>query len=168
MRRYSIEVDGRDFSVDVEDVAADSFQVTVEGKTVSVTLSGVHELVGDADGATAAPMLEPVRASAAVARPAPASAPAKAAPAKAPRRAAASAGGAAGQALEAPMPGVIQKVLVSVGTQVQRGQDIAVLEAMKMQNMIRAPLAGTVTEVAVEVGQKVGHGELIARISAGG
>jgi len=66
------------------------------------------------------------------------------------------------------MPGVILAVHVVAGTRVERGQDLAVLEAMKMQNTIRSPRAGTVAEVLVAAGQAVGHGEPILRFEAGG
>jgi biotin carboxyl carrier protein len=64
------------------------------------------------------------------------------------------------------MPGVILRVLVAPGAQVRRGQDLAVLEAMKMENMIRAPADGTVAEVCVQPGQQLAHGEVILRYEA--
>jgi biotin carboxyl carrier protein len=76
-------------------------------------------------------------------------------------RKAAGAGGAS--ALTAPMPGVILDVGVKPGDIVDRGQVVAVLEAMKMQNSIKSPRAGTVAEVCVTVGQAVGHGDTIIR-----
>jgi biotin carboxyl carrier protein len=69
--------------------------------------------------------------------------------------------------LKAPMPGVILAVHITAGTRVERGQDVAVLEAMKMENAIRSPRAGTVAEVFVAAGQSVGHGEPILRFEAG-
>jgi propionyl-CoA carboxylase alpha chain len=65
------------------------------------------------------------------------------------------------------MPGVILEVSVAVGDVVERGQPVATLEAMKMNNIIRAPRPGTVTEVCVAAGQAVGHGDPIARFKEG-
>jgi biotin carboxyl carrier protein len=74
----------------------------------------------------------------------------------------------AGTTLPAPMPGVILRLQVVAGARVERGQDIAVLEAMKMENVIRAPQAGRIAEVCVQTGQKVAHGQPIVRFEAGG
>jgi biotin carboxyl carrier protein len=65
------------------------------------------------------------------------------------------------------MPGVILELSVAVGDAVERGQPIAVLEAMKMKNSIKSPRAGTIAEVCVAVGQAVGHGDPIVRFRAG-
>lgn len=65
------------------------------------------------------------------------------------------------QQLVAPMPGKIVRVLVSAGQQVESGQGLLVIEAMKMQNEVRSPKAGTVERVAQE-GQTVNAGEILA------
>jgi biotin carboxyl carrier protein len=66
-----------------------------------------------------------------------------------------------GQGIRAPMPGSIVSVAVQAGDQVEVGQDVCVLEAMKMNNRIRAPRAGTVAQVHVGPGQQVQHGDLL-------
>jgi 3-methylcrotonyl-CoA carboxylase alpha subunit len=58
-----------------------------------------------------------------------------------------------GGGLEAPMPGVVTKVLVAVGDTVEKGQPLVALEAMKMEHMIRAPRDGRVRVVAAQVGR---------------
>jgi biotin carboxyl carrier protein len=65
------------------------------------------------------------------------------------------------------MPGVILEIAVKPGDTVARGQQVAVLEAMKMNNSIRSPRAGTVAEVCVGAGQAVGHGDAILRFREG-
>ena len=67
---------------------------------------------------------------------------------------------AAGQdgGMEAPMPGVITKVMVVVGDEVTKGQSLVALEAMKMEHLIRAPRAGRVKRVAASPGQMVQAG----------
>jgi acetyl-CoA/propionyl-CoA carboxylase, biotin carboxylase, biotin carboxyl carrier protein len=90
-----------------------------------------------------------------------------AAKARKPRRVAAGAGagGAAGSGdVTVPMQGTIVKVLVEVGQQVEVGQGVVVLEAMKMENQIAAEKAGTVKEIKVEPGQTVGGGDVVAVI----
>jgi biotin carboxyl carrier protein len=63
------------------------------------------------------------------------------------------------------MPGVILEVNVAPGDTIERGQPVAVLEAMKMKNIIRSPRAGTIAEVCVTVGQAVGHGDTVVRFA---
>jgi acetyl-CoA/propionyl-CoA carboxylase, biotin carboxylase, biotin carboxyl carrier protein len=89
-----------------------------------------------------------------------------AAPAKKKRSSSAGGGGGAlgsGQ-VTVPMQGTIVKILVEVGQEVEVGQGIVVLEAMKMENQINAEKAGTVTEITVEPGATVGGGDVVATI----
>jgi acetyl-CoA/propionyl-CoA carboxylase biotin carboxyl carrier protein len=89
-----------------------------------------------------------------------------AAKARKPRRvAAAGGGGAAGSGdVTVPMQGTIVKVLVEVGQQVEIGEGVVVLEAMKMENQIAAEKAGTIKEIKVTPGQTVGGGDVVAVI----
>jgi len=68
------------------------------------------------------------------------------------------------QQLIAPMPGKIVRVLVAAGQQVNAGQGLLVIEAMKMQNEIRSPKSGTVEKLAKE-GQTVNAGEILAVVT---
>ena len=62
------------------------------------------------------------------------------------------------------MQGTIVKVLVEVGDEVEAGQTVCVLEAMKMENNIAAEKAGTVKEIKVAAGDSVGAGDVVAII----
>jgi biotin carboxyl carrier protein len=66
--------------------------------------------------------------------------------------------------IEAPLPGKIVGVNVTVGNTVREGGVICIIEAMKMENPIVAPMKGSVTEVAVSPGQTVKTGQKIAVI----
>jgi biotin carboxyl carrier protein len=66
--------------------------------------------------------------------------------------------------IEAPMPGKILSVDVSVGNTVDEGAVVCILEAMKMENPIVAPVTGSVVEVGVLPGQLVKTGDKIAVI----
>ncbi|MFZ4810161.1 MAG: biotin/lipoyl-containing protein, partial [Ilumatobacteraceae bacterium] len=75
-------------------------------------------------------------------------------------------GGAAGSGnVEVPMQGTIVKILVEVGQQVEVGQAVVVLEAMKMENQITADKAGTVKEIKVAAGATVGAGDIVVVIA---
>ena len=165
MRRYKLDIRGREFSIDVQELAADRFDVFVGDEIFEVTLSGDEDL----PEATITPGFAPAAAANGVERPAAATvaatvAAARAVPvAAAPRKPA----GGGGATLNAPMPGVILDVAVKAGDRVARGQEIAVLDAMKMHNSIKSPRAGTVREVCVNAGQAVGHGDPIIRYEEG-
>jgi biotin carboxyl carrier protein len=68
--------------------------------------------------------------------------------------------------LEAPMPGRVTRVAVSVGERVKRGQELIVVEAMKMENALVAPWDGTVKSLAVKVGDMVAPGKALVVIEA--
>jgi biotin carboxyl carrier protein len=66
--------------------------------------------------------------------------------------------------VRAPMPGQILSILVQVGQQVQKGEPLLILVAMKMENVIKAPTDGTVTKIFVHAGDNVQKGELLVSI----
>ena len=119
-----------------------STTVEVDGRRFAVTM-WVPEATPVLAGATAAPARKPARAS--------------------------SGGGAAAIGngeVTVPMQGTIVKVLVEVGTKVEAGQPVVILEAMKMENQIQAEIAGTVTKVKVAPGDTVGAGDIVVVIEA--
>jgi propionyl-CoA carboxylase alpha chain len=63
--------------------------------------------------------------------------------------------------LMAPMPGVVLDVRCAPGDQVETGQTLVVLEAMKMEHVVRAPADGVVSDVRVAKGQHVENGALL-------
>jgi acetyl-CoA/propionyl-CoA carboxylase biotin carboxyl carrier protein len=69
--------------------------------------------------------------------------------------------GSAKDAIVTPMQGTVLAVEVTEGDEVEAGQVICVVEAMKMENEIAAHRAGVVTELAVEPGQAVSSGQVL-------
>lgn len=157
MRRYTLDIGNREFVIDVQEVDADQFEVRVGDESYAVTLTGEQAV-----GGTIVPVPQSSAPRAAPAAPSDVSAPSapKAAAAAAPVARKPAGGGGKG-ALKAPMPGVILEVSVKAGDTVTRGQQIAILDAMKMHNVVGAPRAGTIAEVCVDAGQTVGHGDVI-------
>ena len=74
--------------------------------------------------------------------------------------------GAASGDVKAPMPGKVLQVLVQPGVSVEEGQPLLVLEAMKMENMIKAVASGVVSEVPISEGQAVEKGALLVGFEA--
>lgn len=72
--------------------------------------------------------------------------------------------GAGAAEIISPMPGKVVRVLVETGAQVEAGDGIVVVEAMKMQNELKAPKAGTVISINAEVGATVSAGDVLAVI----
>ena len=71
------------------------------------------------------------------------------------------------QRVTAPMPGLVRRVLVEQGQQVETGQGLLVLEAMKMENELRAEIDGQVHSIATRDGATVSKNDLLLEISGG-
>ena len=69
------------------------------------------------------------------------------------------------QQVLAPMPGKVIRLLVNAGDEVEAGQGLVVVEAMKMQNEIRSPKNGKVERLQVKEGQAVNAGEVLCVVS---
>jgi biotin carboxyl carrier protein len=84
-----------------------------------------------------------------------------------PRRLRRRRGGLAGegrQKVSSPMPGRVVRVLIAEGEQVEAGQGLVVVEAMKMQNELKAPKAGRIVTLSAHVGATVAADEVLAVI----
>ncbi len=134
MRRFTITVNGQAYDVLVEETA-----------------------VGAAPAAAPAPVVSAPAPAAAAPAPAAPAAPAASAGAK-------DLSGVAGAKVNAPMPGKILAVKVSVGQAVKRGDVLLILEAMKMENEIQSPVDGKVAAIAVSEGANVQAGTALASI----
>ena len=69
-----------------------------------------------------------------------------------------------GEEIKAPMPGAVIRITADAGTAVNEGDEILVIEAMKMETPIKASCAGTVTAVNVAPGDKIVAGQVLATI----
>ena len=66
--------------------------------------------------------------------------------------------------IKTAMPGKVVRILTTLGTVVEKGDGILVVEAMKMQNELKSPKAGAVKEIRVEEGSTVAAGDVLATI----
>jgi biotin carboxyl carrier protein len=85
------------------------------------------------------------------------------------RAAAAATSGASGSGedlVRSPMPGRVVRVLVALGDEVESGQPLVVIEAMKMENELRSKRAGKIVEVHVQAGATVEGGAKLLRLGA--
>jgi biotin carboxyl carrier protein len=67
--------------------------------------------------------------------------------------------------LKAPMPGLVLNVLVSEGQEVKKGDSLLVLEAMKMENIIKSPTDATIKKVEISKGDKVEKNAVLIHFS---
>jgi len=70
--------------------------------------------------------------------------------------------------LKVPMPGILLKYSVKIGEKITKGTQVAILEAMKMENSLPSPVTGIVKELLFESGSIVAKGNVIAIISPEG
>ncbi|MBQ6182186.1 MAG: biotin/lipoyl-binding protein [Ruminococcus sp.] len=132
------------------------YKVTLNGKTYEVEVEkGKAVLLDEYEALAPAPAAAPAAAAPAAAPAAAAAAPAPAAPVNL----------AAGETIEAPMPGNIIRVDVKQGDTVKAGQILVILEAMKMENEIVAPKDGTVAQVVTSKGAVVDTGSPLVVIA---
>lgn len=68
--------------------------------------------------------------------------------------------------LTAPMPGVVRSVNVADGDIVKKGQTLAIIEAMKMENKVTAPFDGIVKKTMIHPGQSVERDQVLVELSA--
>ena len=144
MKQYNFKINGNEYNVTINSVDGNVADVTVVASYKVELGNGMAPISVNAAPAQQAAQA-PVQA-------APAPAPA---PQAAPAPAAAPAASGAGKAVTAPLPGNIVGISVKVGDTVKAGQQVAVLEAMKMENTIESPVAGTVTAIHVNIGDSV-------------
>lgn len=162
MSQYKFKINGNEYNVEINSISGDSAVVTVNGIQYSVE-SGVAACTAAAGTIAQAPAVQsPAPAPVQAAAPAPAAE--TSAPAAAPAPAPAPAAGK-GKPVPAPLPGVIIEISVKPGDVVKQGQQVAVLEAMKMENVIEATHDGTVTAINVSKGDSVLEGAPIVTIA---
>ena len=137
MRTYSYTINGARYDVTIESLRDRVAKLKVNGVAFDVEILGAPLSEGD---------LPEVAAAAAPAAPA------------------AKGAAGAGEPVNAPLPGVVTKVLVAAGQAVKKGDTVVVLEAMKMENNITAECDGTVTGICVAAGDSVLEGTTLLTI----
>ena len=138
MKTYRFKIGGNDYNVEIH---------SVEGNNACVTVNGTQYQV-EIDNPSAAPLQQ---------KTAPVQSEVPSASAKPPVS-------AGSKTITSPLPGVIIDIKVKVGDTVKTGTEVAVLEAMKMENSIEATSDGIVTSVNVSKGDSVLEGAPIITI----
>ncbi len=145
MKEYKYKINGTVYKVGIGDIENGIAEVEVNGTPYKVEI----------EKAQATPTIKSVKPAAAprtssgekvIAQPAPKAA-------------------AGGTPIKAPLPGTVLEINVSVGQAVKAADQVAVLEAMKMENSIRAGVDGTVKSIEVNKGDSVLEGTVLITIA---
>ncbi len=150
-KEFTLEINGKDYSVIINDFTATTAEVEVNGNNYSVNIKdlGIEQ---------AADLKPQFTATAASQQQSAASGSASAGPKLHKPKSVANA-----TAVLSPLPGLILKILVKEGDEVKAGQNLLIMEAMKMENEIQAKTDGTVTSINVKEGDSVEEGiELVS------
>ena len=145
-RKIKITIDGKSYSVEVKDINADPIEMVVDGHNVSVTLGDEAPPIAIKSTTEVKDSTQDELKSDSVNAPEPPKKVSAPGPIK---------------EFTAPMPGMIISIAVKEGDQVVPGDEICVLEAMKMQQTLRAEWAGIVDEIYVATGQQIQGGDKI-------
>jgi biotin carboxyl carrier protein len=176
--KYKIAVNDQKFEIEINDIKEGIAQVNVNGQPFDVLIENYEDIAAGSPALRPAPsrVVAPVTDAAptppAVLSPKPAPTPPKAstpvkdrilAPTKpaAPVAAPVSKKVHASGEIVAPIPGRILNVKVKVGDPVTKGQTVATMEAMKMENNIASTIDGVVQEIRVQKDSEVATGEVI-------
>ena len=139
VRSIRVKVGDRWYTVEVEDLSTSPVRVNVEGETFYVE-------VEDLPPAGLSPRAAPSRAP------------------RTPPQARRATPGVSESAIRSPMPGRVLSVSVRPGEAVSVGQELCVVEAMKMEQVISAPRAGVIKAIHVQPLQQVGADDLLVEL----
>ena len=132
VKRVRVKIGERWYTVEIEDLSASPIQVTVDGETIYVEVEGLPQTRSRSprQSQPKAPRTGPSQARSPVPR-------------------------VSDKVIRSPMPGKIMAVTVRPGDTVSAGQEVCVVEAMKMEQSIRASQDGVVKTVHVQPLQQV-------------
>lgn len=134
--KYIVKVADKSYEVEIEDIHARPVIARVDGQVFEVNPEDKIQSASQKES----PLLKPVEVS------------------KPPSRSSAGA-----NEMTAPLPGTVIEIFIRAGDQIEAGQVILVIEAMKMKNSIRSTRAGKIAEVLVNAGQTVAHKQVLVR-----
>jgi biotin carboxyl carrier protein len=140
MQKLNFNINGKHYEATITEVEHNVAEVELNGKKYTIDVERSEAVASIPTIAT------------------PKAAPAAAAPAAAPAAPKAAAGA---NSIVAPLPGSVVSISVKAGDAVKAGQQLAVIEAMKMENEILAPADGTIKAVHVSAGQAVQQGDAL-------
>jgi len=150
MKEIKLEINGKEYTVTIEEFGSEEAQIKVNDKTFKVGLIDLGEEIVT-ESVKPVQHLQETSVSTAL--------PAEKKPKTSPDRSS-----TGGNEVLAPLPGLILNVIVNTGDKVTEGQRIMVMEAMKMENDVNSPRDGVVKSISVKNGDNISEGEVLAVI----
>ena len=145
MESLKVQVGNRWFTVEITDINSEWIKTKVDGDIIEINITELEKT-------------DPALQEQAKNKPAPIS---KAVDPKPEVKTTVDTASGETKELKSPMPGTIISINIKVGDSIQLGDDIYILEAMKMQQTIRSEEAGIINSIEVESGQQVLDGDTI-------
>ncbi|MGE3062750.1 MAG: biotin/lipoyl-containing protein [bacterium] len=139
MGEYIFTINGKDYKVNVNTIDQSAANVEINGKTFVVNMKqvGATSEKKDSKKIQQAPVQESKRVESGTIK-----------------------------KILAPLPGVVLNVIVREGQEIKEGQDVMVMEAMKMENSIHSPFTGKVIRINVKRDDTVAEGDVLIEIGA--
>ncbi len=150
MGEYVFNIGGKEYKVDVKGITGNLATVVIDGKEVGVTIKQFGKRVD-----VPPPRVAVKRAEQTIAHTT--TTPVLAAKPQ-------QTGSTKSTPVRAPIPGIILKIMIKEGDSVKAGQDILVMEAMKMENQIQATASGVVSKINVKVDDAVQQEDVLIEI----
>lgn len=148
MREYVLTISGAEYKAEVKSITSDHAKIIINNDEYDVELKHVGSTQEIASVRKSTPRPQQPAASQ-VSKP---SGP--------PQVSSGLAGG-----IPSPLPGLILDIMVKEGDEVKAGQDIIVMEAMKMENKIQSPHDGVVKKIFIDKGSNVAEGDKLVEIT---
>ncbi len=149
MKKYVLEIGEKEYTAEVEAITTEEVDIAVNGEHYKVKLKSFGR------DKESVPKIERVERHAPVDMP----------PAPVPRKSAAADADSGGAIVNAPLPGLILEVYIKTGDMVKAGQNLLMMEAMKMENQVEATHDGTVKKVYIQKGDSVAEGDPLVELS---
>ncbi|GLB49320.1 biotin/lipoyl-containing protein [Neptunitalea lumnitzerae] len=140
MKKYNLKINGNSYAVHITDADQNKIQMQVNGTSYEVELekeiktTKTPRLVRSQPSAPVAKATKPLQTSTSVKK------------------------------ITAPLPGTVLKICVNVGDTIKTGDELIVLEAMKMENIIQAESSGTIKSIQVQANANVLQGDILLEI----
>lgn len=147
MKKYILEIGEKEYTAEVEAITTEEVDIAVNGEHYKVKLKSFGR------DKESLPKIERVERKAPVDVPVP------------PDSQKSSDAHSGGDIVKAPLPGLILDVNVNPGDMVKAGQNLLMMEAMKMENQVEATHDGTVKKVFVQKGDSVAEGDSLVELS---
>jgi biotin carboxyl carrier protein len=146
MRKYVLSISGKEYKAEVNEMTTEYAQITVNGEKYQVNLKEFGREKEAVPIRKVHPVTTPSK---------PISKPFVSKPAMSHDA----------EGVKAPLPGLILEIMVRENDTVKAGQNLIVMEAMKMENQVQAPIDGTVNKIYIEKGDTVSEGDVLLELS---